>query len=130
METRENTKSPSQITDVVHFFTNITEDYLFFESKVLKLTETIYSYSPQQLSKECAKINTQRNQLTSMDEQMFDILKLAGKELAEQPMINDYHIALTRANLACNGLSQKLHEVKHSLQKQMAQPANDEVFIL
>jgi hypothetical protein len=109
--------SNSQITDVVHFFSTITEKYEFLARDILQTINKITVYSPQQIFDECQKIGEQRNKLTIMDQQMLDIIELAGSEIAQTSMIHDYRVALARANMACSDLHQQLQALKTTMQE-------------
>ena len=109
--------SKTQITDVVHFFSTITEKYEFLAHDILQIINNMPIYSPQQIFDECNKIGEQRNKLTIMDQQMLDIIELAGSEIAQTSMIQDYRMAFTRANIACSDLYQQLRALKTSLQE-------------
>ncbi len=52
-----------------------------------------------------------------MDEQMFAIIELAGNEISQNPMVDEYRVAFAKANIACNTLYQKLLDVRTSLQQ-------------
>ncbi len=108
--------SHDQITDVVQFFDEITASYLSFECNILKLIKKIPQYTPQQISAECNKIAVQRKKLAIMDQQMIDIIELAGNEIALSPMVHHYRLAFAGANMACINLYQKLLALRASLQ--------------
>ncbi len=106
--------STDQLTDVLGFYNDITDSYLHFEHCVVTLTSNMSGYSAEKIAIECDKIYKHRELLKQKDDQMFDILDLAGSEIANQPIISDYHIALTRANIACNHLYEKLNSIRLS----------------
>lgn len=106
----------SQAIDVVHFFFTITEKYEAFERQIKRIIDNVPVYSPQQIADECAKIREQKDRLSKMDEQMFSIIELAGNEIAQNPMVDEYRVAFARANIACNSLYQKLLTVRSTLQ--------------
>ena len=47
-----------------------------------------------------------------MDQQMLDIIELAGSEIKQTSMIHDYRVAFGRANMACSDLHQQLQAIK------------------
>jgi len=116
MKSTQNLASPqSQITDVTDFFYTITEKYQYFEYDILQIISKMPEYSPQQICHECSKISEQRNSLAVMDQQMFDIMDLAGAEIAQNPMVHKYRVAFARANMACTNLHQKLKALRATL---------------
>lgn len=111
-------KTPSQITDVGHFFSKITAAYVHFQESVLQLNHTLGSFSPQQILDECEKIQQKRNDLAVLDQQMFDIISLVGSEIADEPIIHDYRVAFAGANMACTNLSRNLKALRCALEKE------------
>ncbi len=111
----ENIKSP--ITDIVSFFSDTTNTYNQFQKSILELIDSIPDISPQQLVERCKKLRLQRAELEILDQQMFDILDLAGGAIYQDTMIENHSIALEKANMASEQLYQKLHELKITLQK-------------
>ena len=109
----EAIKTP--ITDIVQFFNHTTDAYNKFAQSIHQLIATIPDLSPQQLSEECQKLLHQRAQLEILDQQMFDILELAGGSIHQDTMIERHSIALAKANMASEQLYQKLHELKLTL---------------
>lgn len=106
-----------QITDVGHFFSVITEAYVHFQESVLQLDHSITTSSPQQILEGFEILKQKRNKLSILDQQMFDIISLAGSEIAGEPMIQEYRVAFARASMACNNLSQNLKALRCSLAK-------------
>jgi hypothetical protein len=81
-------KTNSPITDVVHFFAHTTDAYLQFEQKIAGLISILPSLLPQQLADECNQLRDQKAQLEILDQQMFEILDLAGDQIAQDSMIH------------------------------------------
>lgn len=106
--THNNQSSNCHAIDVKLFFIEITEYYDSFTKNVVELINNMEVYSPEQISDECSRLSEKRNKLTDMDQQMFNIIDLAGNELAQRPMVDEYKIAFAKANMACNDLYQKL----------------------
>ncbi len=104
-----------QITDVTQFFLTITEAYIHFQESILTLENQIPTSSPHQILEGCEKIRHQRNNLAFLDQQMIDVIALAGKEIIHEPIIHDYRIAFARASMACNNLYQNLKAFRCSL---------------
>ncbi len=103
-------------TDVAHFFYVLTKNYECFSHNILQVIDKLPEYSPQQIYDECKKLTKNRDKLAIMDEKMFDILELAGKEIIDTSLVHDYRIAFSRANMACNSLYQELQSLKAILQ--------------
>lgn len=105
-------KGPCQITDVGEFFSKITEAYLRLQESILFLDHNIPTYSPEQILDGCVKIRQKQNNLAILDQQMIDIINLAGIEIIHEPFVHDYRVAFGRANMACNNLYQNLKALK------------------
>ena len=118
MKPLEHTLLPqTHIVDVAQFFVDITEAYLDFEASVLLLIREASDYSPNRILFACGELKKQRVQLAIMDEKMFAVIQLAGDEIADTSMIQDYRIAFTKASMACNNLHQKLLSIRATLQE-------------
>ena len=104
------------LVDVVQFFFAITARYEDLEREITKIIANLPSYLPQQIADECTRIREQKTSLAAMDEQMFAIIELAGNEIAQNPMVDEYRVAFARTNIACNSLYQKLLTVRSTLQ--------------
>ena len=109
-----------QRVDVVQFFFAITEKYEAFEQEIRKIIDNIPACSPEQIADECARIRDQKDKLAAMDEQMFAIIELAGNEISQNPMVDEYRVAFAKAIIASNTLYQKLLDVRTSLQQASA----------
>jgi hypothetical protein len=109
------TKSP--ITDIVQFFAHTTDAYLQFEQNISGLISKLPTLLPQQLTYECEQLLDKKAKLEILDQQMLSILDLAGKLISQDMMIQDYRIALARANMASDKLYRKLQDIKIVLQE-------------
>ncbi len=109
--------SEPQMIDVVQFFFAITEKYEVFEQQIHSIIDNIDTCSAEKIADECTMIRKQKNQLAAMDDQLFAIIELAGNEIFQNPMVDEYRVAFAKANIACNTLHQKLLDVRTSLQK-------------
>lgn len=117
MKTSENSLAlPRQATDVSQFFIDITEAYLLFEGSILHLLNKLPAYTPEQILLESKKLGRQRVQLSILDDQMLEIIELAGAELARTHLVHDYRVAFAKASMASNNLYQKLLSVWAILQ--------------
>lgn len=105
-----------QITDVVEFFSEITDAYKQFQKDILHLQHKIPTSSPQQILEGCKKIRKKQTNLEALDQQMIDIINFVGKEIAHEPIVHDYRMAFAQANMACTNLYQNLKALKCSLE--------------
>ena len=110
----------SRITDIVLFFAQTTEAYRKFEQSITELTHLIPVLSSQELGDKCKNLRKQRAKLEVLDQQMFDIIDLAGKQICRETMIDDHRIALAQANMASNKLAQKLRALKIILRRRLS----------
>ena len=118
MKPLEHTLLPqTHIVDVAQFFVDITEAYLDFEASVLLLIREASDYSPNRILFACGELKKQRVQLAIMDEKMFAVIQLAGDEIADTTMLQDYRIAFAKASMACNNLHHKLVAIRATLQE-------------
>jgi len=108
-------KQQSSVIDVALFFNDISKGYLHLEDCSLKLIENISSLSPTQIKKECDNIIDKKSKLNQLDDQLLEIIILAGKELSNEQMLNDYRIAFAKAVMACDNLHQKLTSIRSTL---------------
>ncbi len=108
-------KQKSQVTDIAEFFSDTIDRYEHFECSVLRVIDRIPSASPGEISQECDRIVELRNSLALLDQQILDIMELAGREISQPPLFQDYRLALAGANMACHNLSQELKALKMAL---------------
>ena len=105
----------SQITDTEQFFADITRAYLDYEQSALQLTSAATPATAEHILHECTKLKDQRSQLAVMDEQMLAIMDLAGNEIINTSMINNFKTALNRAVIACDALHNTLLAIRYTL---------------
>jgi hypothetical protein len=120
----QGTNSP--ITDIAQFFAHTTEEYIQFEQRIAGLIYKIPALLPEQLVDECRQLRDQKAKLEILDQQMFDILDLAGSKITHEIMVQDHRVALARANMASDQLYQKLQAVKAVLQEGNAEVVDQE----
>ncbi len=116
-------KKKSPITDVVQFFADTTEAYNRFQKSIIELTSTIPDLTPRQLRDKCDKLRRERANLEILDQQMFEILYLAGDSIIGDQMVQDFRIVLEKANTASQALHRELQALKETLQKNGAEIA-------
>ncbi len=105
----------TQITDVIHFFNTITRDYENLERDIRHILDRVEAYTPGQLSVECLKLKEKKVKLSGQDQQLTDIMELAGSDIFHNPMIDEYRITFAKTNTACNALYEKLMDRRESL---------------
>jgi hypothetical protein len=104
--------SSPHLTDAFDFFHEITDSYLSLEKQALSIAGRIPHASPEDLHAACTALCQQKIDLHDQDEHMIAILNLAGRELANTPLLYDYRIAFAKASIACNNLYQSLYALK------------------
>lgn len=105
----------SQITDITVFFKNLSEDYAKFTDASNKLHSNLPSLTPDNIQKKCKTLTVQKKHLEKLDNQLFEILQLAGEELTKTEMLNSHRMALFKARFACENLYHALYKIKHTL---------------
>lgn len=90
--------------DVKLFFAEITHGYSELTADINHFSHHLPGYSSPQISRECSKIQEKRNKLSLLDEELFNIVNLAGAEIQDEPFVNDYRTAFNDAISACNDL--------------------------
>jgi len=107
--------APSHIVDVAGFFMEITAAYQDFERCVLLLLHRAPDISPAKIYHECEKLGEERRKLSALDDKLISILALAGTEVADTAMIQDYRVAFAKAAMACANLQQQLLAIRSTL---------------
>lgn len=101
-----------QITDVVEFFSTITEMYIQLEQDVLRLAAHIHQSTPEQIFDECKQLKLQQEKLSIFDQQLFNILDLAGSEICHHAIIEQYRNAFSCASQSFDSLHTELQLLK------------------
>lgn len=101
--------------DVKLFFIEITQGYSELTTVINHFSQHLSSYSFQQISAECSKIQEKRNKLSLLDEQLFHIVSLTGSEINNEPFVEEYRTAFNIAISACNDLHANLQLTKAEL---------------
>lgn len=107
----------TKLVDVAQFFMEITEAYLDFEASVLRLLKAVPEISPARIFAECRQLGVERQKLATLDDQLLDILNLAGTEVVHTTMIHDYRVAFAKASMACCNLQQQLLAIRATLEQ-------------
>lgn len=102
-------------TDVVAFFEGLVCSYLSFEKSVMHVTGKITRLTPTQIDIECQKLKLQRAHLHQMDLELFQLLELAGQELKNHELLDEYRVAFSRAAMACDLLRDELAILRISI---------------
>ncbi len=104
-----NVMSVSKNTvDVKLFFAEITQGYLELTTVINHFSQHLSSYTFEQISLECNKIQEKRTKLSFLDEQLFHIVSLSGSEIKNEPFVDEYRTAFNDAISACNDLHANL----------------------
>jgi len=101
--------------DVKSFFAEITQGYSELTTVINNFSQHLSSYSFQQIALECSKIQNKKNTLSLFDEQLFNIISLAGSEIKDESFVEEYRTAFNDALLACNDLHTHLQLTKAEL---------------
>ncbi|PHR29410.1 MAG: hypothetical protein COA36_04235 [Desulfotalea sp.] len=101
--------------DVRHFFLEITHAYEVFHENVDTLSHNLPSYSPPELTVQFQKLDKKRNNLSRLDKELIQIVRLAGDEIEAEPFVDDYRTAFSLATAACDNLQQSLQLLRFSL---------------
>lgn len=102
----------SHITDAVLFFSETTVAYEQFEQNILNLLHNLSTLSLQQLRTSCRKLRQEKARLEVFDQQILDIIDLAGRSISEDPIIDEYRLALAKAKKASNTLAHELRAIR------------------
>lgn len=95
--------------DTIALYTHLTAD-------IHQLMGEMNSISPQQIAEKCGFLVATKKMLTDFDQQILDILEVTGSDIAGEPMIHNYRLALAHASHASNNLYQHLQAQKVILQ--------------
>lgn len=106
----------STITDVNEFFERIIEEYTCFGRLASTLAAEIPSLQPAIIEQRCRLLNDERQRLTCLDDQLIDILNLAGENLSCSDHLNHYRKAFSAAVLAVDDIHAQLIALRHTLQ--------------
>ena len=86
--------------DVSALFAETVALYTVFAQDIHQLISEINSCSPPQLAERCGMLADRKKEIATFDQQIIDILEVTGHDIAEEPMIHDYRIALAHATHA------------------------------
>ena len=103
------------ITDLAQFFGDISAQYQELEKCYLGLSLKIHSLKPTQIEQECCGIVNKQLKMEESNNKLIEIITLAGQELTNEQMVQEYRVAFARAVIACENLQKELSALKLSL---------------
>lgn len=112
----------NQTIDVKNLFIKTTIEYQDFCNNINQVVLNLPTFTPQEISSECNLLENQQNRLSSIDQQILDVVKLAGTEIQSEQFLLDYRIAFDSAITAGNLLYDQLDSLKKALSA--AQPVH------
>lgn len=104
-----------QSVDVQQLFTRATIAYSNFCESVHLLILRISLYSPEEIASECNILKNKQANLSSLNQEIFAVITLAGKEIEKEPFVDEYRAAFASATTACDNLYDQLHSLKENL---------------
>ncbi len=110
------TISSRHATSVSNVFVETVTSYRSLTHDILQLIEDIPSSSAEEIALACNNIKKKKEKLQQRDEQIVDILNIAGYELSHNDLVYDYRTALAHASNATNELYQSLLTKKLDIQ--------------
>lgn len=105
----------NQTIDVKNLFTQTTAEYQEFCNNITHVVLNLPTFTPQEITSECNLLRDQQSRLSILDEQILDVVKLAGTEIESEQFLLDYQSAFDAAIIACNQLYDQLDSLKKSL---------------
>ncbi len=112
MESQVNTK---HTIDVKTLFIKTTAEYRDFCNSINQVVLNLPTFTPQEITSECNSLENQQNRLSSLDQQILDVVKLAGIEIQSEQFLLDYKMAFDSAITASNLLYDQLDSLKKAL---------------
>ena len=109
--------SSSVIIDVEHSFLQAIERYTLLDQAASTLLDDLVSLSPSQILLRSNQLARMQQELTEQDDQLIDILTLAGAEIIDTPFVKDYHKILAKVILACDQITAQTSLIKKNLLK-------------
>ncbi|SHO50782.1 hypothetical protein [Desulfopila aestuarii] len=106
----------ASIIDVNDFLERITERYTLIGHKAASLASEIHLLQPDIIEHRCQKLNEERLELSTLDDELIEILKLAGKDIVHNDHLNHYRKAFSSAVQSVNSVHSQLLIIKQSLQ--------------
>jgi hypothetical protein len=103
------------ILDVEQFFTELIASYTLLYKRINVFADNLADYNVSEIASECKKIKSQQENLALRDQELINILDLAGDELACELLVQDYRYAFIRTTSACDNLSKNLLILKSTL---------------
>lgn len=81
----------------------------------MHVTGKIARLTPIEIDLECQKLKFQRAHLRQKDLELFGLLELAGQELKNNKLLDEYRVAFSKAVMACDILKEELELLKISI---------------
>jgi len=116
---RKPDEKPTQITDFVQFFTEITGAYRQFKKDLLQLNRMLTDSSPQELRESCRKLCKQKAELEILDRRMFAIIDLSGNQISGNAQLKEHGEALAQTKMASDILYRNLQTIKAEIQEEI-----------
>jgi len=113
--THSTNNQETVITDLAQFFGDISAQYQDLEKCYLGLSSKIHSLKPTQIEQECCGIVSKQLKMEESNNKLIEIITLAGQELTNEQIVQEYRVAFARAVIACENLQKKLSALKLSL---------------
>ena len=108
-----NSRHATNVSDV---FIESVKAYSSLTNDILQLIQKIPTSNSGQIAESCSDIETQKKDLKTLDDQIIEILSIAGDELSHNDLVYDYRTALAQASNASNELYQHLLTKKLDIQ--------------
>jgi len=105
------------IIDVNDFLRRITEGYTLFGYRAASLAAEIQYLQPDIIEHKCRELNNERLRLSVLDDELIEILNLAGNDLTHNDHLNHYRVAFSSAVQSVNSVHSQLLIIKQSLQE-------------
>lgn len=100
--------SGQQVVDVKYFFNNLIRDYSIFGNSAERLATQIATIPSEHLKDRCDELFNERIKLSHLDNQLIEIIRLAGKELSDDQLISQYRDVFSKATKAVDEVKNQL----------------------
>jgi len=107
--------SSSVIIDVEHSFLQAIERYTLLNRTATSLADDLASLSPSQIQLRCNQLARMQQELTAQDDQLNDILTLAGTEIIDTPFVQAYREILAKVIMACDQIATQTALIRKKL---------------
>ncbi len=110
--------SSNQIVDVNAFFSHLIRSYSNFNRSAEILASQISSLPPDQIEHRCNDLFAERSKLCHLDNQLIEILHLAGEGLTDNELIAQYRQVFSNATTACDDIKTQLLALQKALKSE------------